>query len=243
MRLPDAESIAREAARLWLEIARDAVSQRGSFSIALSGGATPRRLYELMASAPANAEAPWSQTFVFWGDERRVAPGHDDSNYRLAKDALLDRVPVPSNQIFPMQGLGLAGSATRDYDSKLLKHFGLQTGEWPRFDLILLGMGSDGHIASIFPGTRAASDLTNMVVVFEVPQLRKERMTVTRPVLGHARNLIFLVSGSEKAHALAMTLEGTHQPSTYPAQGIKPLPDTRVMWLVDYSAAAQLTQS
>ncbi len=240
IQLADIEAIAQEAAKRWLAIAQEATATRGSFSIALSGGKTPRPLYQLMASEPLRGQAPWDKTYIFWGDERRVPPGHEDSDYRMAKETLLDHVPVPGDHIFPMMGQGLASTAVRDYETKLRKHFNLQGGEWPQFDLILLGMGADGHIASIFPGTRAVSDLSNMVVAYEVPKLHQERITVTRPVLNHARNILILVSGEEKAAALAATLQGPHQPSTYPAQGIQTATGGSLVWLVDKAAASQL---
>ena len=242
IRLADASEIAQEAARRCAQIAREAVEQRGSFSIALSGGKTPQRLYELLASDPLRAEVPWEQTYLFWSDERRVGPNHEDSNYRLAKESLLDHVPAPADHVFRMLGEGLASSATRDYEDKLRRHFKLERGEWPAFDLILLGMGTDGHIASIFPGTRAASDLSNMVVCHEPPQLRKERITFTRPVLSHARNIMFLISGQDKAAALAATLQGPYLPSTYPAQGIQPDPNNRIVWLIDEAAGSLLAR-
>ena len=239
IRLADAEAVAHEAARRWVEIAQAAVAERGAFRIALSGGNTPRRLYELMASAPWRDQAPWPQSFVFWGDERRVPPSHPDSDYRMARETLLDHVPVPPGHIFRMFGEELANSAKQDYEEKLRRHFGLRAGEWPRFDMILLGLGKDGHIASIFPGTRAISDLSNMVVVYEVPQLRSERMTLTFPVINHARNIIFLVTGEEKAPALAAVFGDVQKPSTFPAQGVQPV-DGSLVWLVDEAAASLL---
>lgn len=240
IRLKDIEDISSAAARRWTEIAKTAVRERGSFTVALSGGNTPRHLYETLASPPLRDQLPWEQTFVFWGDERRVPPSSADSDYRMAKETLLDHIPIPTDHIFRMVGEGLASGSVRDYEDKLRRHFKLQPGDWPTFDLMLLGMGSDGHIASIFPGTRAVSDLSNMVIVQEVPQLRAERITLTRPVFNHARNVLFLVSGAGKAAALAACLEGPYRPSTYPAQGIKSEVGGSITWLIDKAAAAQL---
>lgn len=240
VRLPDAEAVAREAARRWIEIARQAVEERGAFRIALSGGETPRLLYRLMASEPWRDQAPWAETHVFWCDERRVPPSDPRSNYRMARETLLDHVPIPSEQVYRMQGGGLISSATSDYEEKLRRHFRLGRGEWPRFDLILLGMGTDGHTASIFPGTRAVSDLSHMVLVYEVPQLGVERMTLTLPVINNARHILFLVVGEEKAETLAAVLEGDYRPSTYPAQAARPV-DGTLTWLVDEAAASRLT--
>ena len=238
--LPDLAAVVQEAARRWVAVAGQAVAERDMFRIALSGGSTPRPLYELMASEPWRSQAPWAKTYVFWGDERRVPPSHPDSNYGMAYESLLRHVPIPADHVFRMDGEGLASSAAHDYTAKLTRHFGLGRREWPRFDLVLLGLGADGHIASIFPGTRAVSDLSNMVVVYPVPQLGVERMTLTLPVFNHARNILFLVSGGEKADILACVLEGERRPSTYPAQAIAPV-DGTLVWLVDEAAASKLS--
>ncbi len=237
---PTLDELAQDAAGRWVEIANQAVAERGVFRIALAGGSTPRPLYTLMASEPWRSQAPWAETVVFWGDERRVPPSDPESNYRMAQETLLQHVPILPHNIYRMDGEELANSAAREYTNKLMRHFELDRREWPRFDLMLLGLGSDGHIASIFPGTRAASDLSNMVLVYSVPQLGVERMTLTLPVFNNARNVIGLVAGADKAEALAATLEGRYQPSTHPAQAIKPV-DGSLVWLVDEAAAAKLT--
>lgn len=239
VKLNSIEDIAQEAARRWVQIAQQAVAERGTFRIMLSGGNTPRPLYQLMASDPWCDQAPWGETYVFWGDERRVPPTHPESDYRMAREALLDHVPIPADHVFRLQGEGLESSVVRDYETKLRRHFQLGSHEWPRFDLVLLGLGADGHIASIFPGTRAVSDLSNTVVVYQVPKLGAERVTVTLPVINHARHVIFLVVGDEKAAALSGSLDGPSMPSTYPAQAVKPV-DGTVTWLVDKAAAAKL---
>jgi 6-phosphogluconolactonase len=239
VRFADLESLSQEAARRWGKIAQKAVQERGKFRIALSGGNTPRRLYQLVAAAPLSEQLPWAQTYVFWGDERRVPPSHPDSDYRMARETLLDHVPVPEGQIFRMHGEGLASDATRDYEIQLQREFELGVRDWPDFDLVLLGLGAEGHTASIFPGTRAVSDLTHMVLIYDVPQLGSERMTLTRPVFNHARNILFLVSGKDKADALAGAIDGPGHPSTYPAAGIKP-ENGLLTWLVDEPAASKL---
>jgi 6-phosphogluconolactonase len=238
--LSDINQIAQEAAQRWVEIAQGAVAERGSFSVALSGGSTPRTLYELLAADPWRSQAPWESTHVFWGDERRVPATDPQSNYRMAREALLEHVSVPSEQIYRMHGEDLLSSAVRDYENKLWRYFKPGHGEWPRFDLILLGLGPDGHTASIFPGTRAVSDLSHLVLAYQVPQLAAERMTLTLPVINHAHHILFLVAGQEKAHVLANVLEGESRPSTYPAQAVRPV-DGTLAWLVD-QAAAELSQ-
>jgi 6-phosphogluconolactonase len=237
--LPDHVAVAREAADRWLAIAARAVAERGSFSVALSGGSTPRPLFELLASEPYAASAPWGQTHVFWADERRVPPGDPASNYGMAARLLLSHVPVPRAQVHRMDGEDLANSAARAYTDQLERHFDLGSRDWPRFDLILLGLGEDGHTASIFPGTRAVSDQSNRVLVYDVPQLRAERMTLTLPVINHARHILFLVAGEAKAGVLREVLHGDYRPSTYPAQAVKPV-DGSLAWLVDEAAAARL---
>ena len=239
VRLGDLEALSQEAARRWLAIAQKAVAERGKFSIAISGGNTPRRLFQIMASSPYKDQAPWAQTHVFWADERRVPPNDPQSNYLMACETLLNFVPVPATQVNRMLGEGLLSDATADYENKLRRYFDLGARDWPRFDLVLLGLGPDGHTASIFPGTRAVSDLTHMVLVYEVPQMHSERVTLTRRVFNNSRSVIFLVSGSDKAKPLAETLEGPALPSTYPAQVIQPT-DGQVVWLVDKAAAADL---
>lgn len=237
--LPNLDALSEEAARRWIEIANAAVDARGEFSIALAGGNTPRSLYQIMASPPCSEQAPWAQTFIFFGDERRVPPDHADSNFRMAQETLLEHVPIPAEQIHRMGGQGLARTAAQDYQRTLEHHFSLGRREFPRIDLVLLGMGADGHTASIFPGTRAVSDLTNMVMVYDVPQSGQERMTLGPSVINNARNILFLVSGENKADALASVLHGEYRPSTFPAQVVKPR-DGSLTFLVDKAAAANL---
>lgn len=237
--LPDLESIIHEAALRWVQLAQLAVAERGAFNIALSGGSTPRPLYMLMATEPWAAKVPWDKTFVFWGDERRVPPSDPESNYRMAHEALLRHVPIPRENVFRMDGEELANSASRDYAEAIRRHFDIGFRDWPRFDLFLLGLGSDAHTASIFPGTRAVSDLSNMVLAYQVPKLASERMTLTLPVINNARNVLFLVSGEDKAAALRDVLHGERRPSTYPAQAVDPSTGT-LTFLVDEAAASRL---
>lgn len=239
VRFASREALVEDAARRWANAAAQAVSERGRFSVALAGGSTPRPLYQMLASEPYASALPWEATFVFWGDERRVPPGHPDSNYGMAADVLLNHVPVPRDHVYRMDGEDLANSAARAYDRALAYHFDLGPRDMPRFDLILLGLGADGHTASIFPGTRAVSDRSNRVLVYTVPQLHSERMTLTLPVLNNARHVLFLASGEDKAAALAAVTQGTYRPSTLPAQAVDPQ-DGTLVWLVDAAAASLL---
>ncbi len=241
IRLADSEAVAREAAARWVKIAQESVAERGAFRIALAGGNTPRMLYQLMASEPWRDQVPWNKTFVFWGDERRVPPSDPQSDYRMARETLLDHVPIPPDHVFRMDGEELSSSAARSYENVLMRHFGLRAGEWPRFDLMLLGLGVDGHIASIFPGTRAASDRSSMVLAYFVSKLNAERITLTLPVINNARHILFMVCGEEKAEVLRNTLYGPFKPSTYPAQLVTPV-DGTLTWLVDQAAAGKLPE-
>jgi 6-phosphogluconolactonase len=240
IKLPTPEAVAQEAAKRWITMAQASVTERGRFDIALSGGSTPAELYRLMASDSWRDQAPWAQTYVFWSDERRVPASHPDSNYRMARETLLDHVPIPPEQIFRMPSEGLATGDMRDYENKLRSNFNLGPRDWPRFDLMLLGLGKDGHTASIFPGTRAISDKSTMVIVYDVPQHGGERITLTFPTINHARNVILLVVGKDKADALKNTLQGDRKVNAYPAQGIEPV-DGTLTWLVDEAAASLLT--
>lgn len=239
--LPNLKAITAEAAERWAQLAAEAVATRGQFNVALSGGSTPRPLYERLASSPYREALPWQQTYVFWGDERRVPPGHPDSNYRMAHEALLAHINLASTHVFRMDGEDLAGSAARAYATTLERHFRLARREWPRFDLMLLGLGDDAHTASIFPGTRAVSEASSMTLVYTVPKLGAERMTLTLPVINAARHIVFLVAGARKADALSSVLQGTYMPSTYPAQAVKPT-DGTLTWLVDEAAASKLSR-
>jgi 6-phosphogluconolactonase len=228
-----------QVAEMWHDIAQRAVATSGRFSIALSGGSTPRGLFELLASDSWRDQLPWADTYVFWSDERRVSANHPDSNYGVARKLLLSNVPLPPENIFPMQGEGLMSAAVRDYENRLRSHFKLGPQEWPQFDLMLLGMGTDGHIASIFPGTRAVSDRSNMVLIYELPRLNEERVTLTLPVINHSHNVIVMVSGADKAQSLVNSLEGASQPNRWPAQNLNPV-SGGLTWIVDKEAAGQL---
>jgi len=239
VKLSNPEAVAADAARRLANIAAASVEAQGSFSVALSGGSTPKRLYQLLASEEWRNKVPWENTHVFFGDERRVPHSDPQSNYRMARETLLDHVPVPADQIYPMDGTGLIKATMRDYENKLYRYFRHGKREFPRFDLFLLGMGSDGHIASIFPGTRAVSDLSATVLVYEVPQLGVERITLTVPVINNSKNILFMVTGENKAGALAHVMNEEVHPSRYPAEAVAP-DDGTLIWLVDEAAASLL---
>jgi 6-phosphogluconolactonase len=239
-RLTTPQDLFQAAAEEVIRSATDAVAQRGRFTIALSGGSTPRNLYTLIA-ANASATLPWSQMFFFWGDERHVAPDNPDSNYRMAKEALLSKVPVPPANIFPVPAENPdAAQAAEIYEQTLRRFFAVAPGEFPRFDLILLGMGPDGHTASLFPETPALQEKSRLVVANWVEKLGSSRITFTLPLLNAARRVAFLVSGTDKAAALHEVLEGDAPAEKYPSRLVQPS-EGKVTWFVDRAAASELS--
>jgi 6-phosphogluconolactonase len=241
--LDNAERLSWEAAEEFARQAGEAARTRGAFCVALSGGSTPKALYALLAAetgSPFRARVPWEATHVFWGDERHVPPDHPDSNYRMAHEAMLSRAPVPAQNVHRIQAENPdAGRAAAEYAENLRQFFRPAPGQFPRFDLILLGMGPDGHTASLFPGTEAVREQNALVAAPWVEKLRSHRITLTPPVLNGATCVVFLVSGAEKADALQQVLEGDYQPDRLPAQIIRPA-NGRVLWLVDRAAARRL---
>ena len=230
--VPDAQALAAAVADRFAEAARTAVRLRGAFRVALAGGSTPARAYELLAERPAG-EIPWAQTHVFWGDERPVPPDHPDSNYRMAFEAMLSRVPVPPHQVHRLHGEAQdLEAAAAEYAEALAYAFGIATlGDPPRFDLILLGMGAEGHTASLFPGSPVLGSRAWVAAPF-VPALGMRRLTFTPAVLNAALQVLFGVSGPNKAAALAEVLGGGYQPERYPAQVVRPTAG-HVEWLID----------
>lgn len=243
--LPDVAAVQRAAAEEVTARIEAAVRARGAALVALSGGSTPRGLHALLAdeAAPFHARLPWGRLHVFWGDERPVPPDHPESNYRMAQESVLGRVPIPQAHVHRIEGEDpdTAQAAARYADELrqvFAAHDRLESG-WPRFDLIVLGMGGDGHTASIFPGTDAVHETSRPVVAVWVPKLHTHRITLTPPVLNRADCALFLVTGSDKAETLAAVLEGPFRPEVYPSQIVRPRPAPPI-WLVDRAAAAHL---
>ena len=237
----DAAALAAAAAAEFVTTAGEAVAARGRFTVALSGGTTPRRLYERLASARSSGPAvSWPQTHIFWGDERLVPPGHPDSNYRMAREVLLDRIALPAGQIHPIPtDAGDATEAASEYEAELRAFFSPAAGEAPRFDLILLGLGTDGHTASLFSGSDAVGEKTRWVAGHRAEGIPHERVTLTFPVLNNAERVVFLVSGSDKAGALHSVIEGDAPIDRVPARGVRP-GRGGLLWLIDRDAARQL---
>ena len=239
-KLTTPQDLFQAAAEEVLRAAAEAIAQRGRFTIALSGGSTPRNLYTLIA-ANASASQPWDQMFFFWGDERHVPLNDPDSNYRMAKETLLSKVPIPPANIFPVPAENPdAAAAAQAYEETLRKFFALAPGDFPRFDLILLGMGPDGHMASLFPETAALQEKSRLVVANWVEKLNNSRITFTLPVLNAARCVAFLVSGADKAAVLHEVLEGKAPGEKYPSKLVRPSAG-KLIWFVDRAAASDLS--
>lgn len=228
------------AAEEVVRAANQAVAQRGRFTIALSGGSTPKSLYNLLATN-ARTTFPWDQTYFFWSDERHVPPSDPESNYRMADEAMLSKVPVAASNVFriPAENPN-ADAAAQVYDQTLQKFFQLKPGEFPQFDLILLGIGPDGHTASLFPESAGLQEKSRLVIANWVEKFRTSRITFTLPVLNAAHTVAFLVSGTDKAPALHAVLEENAPGERYPAKLVHPS-DGKLIWFLDRAAASQLT--
>ena len=227
------------AAEEVVHAANQAVTERGRFTIALSGGSTPKNLFNLLATN-AKSSLPWDRTFFFWGDERHVGPTDPDSNYRMADEAMLSKVPVPAGNVFRIPAENPdAAAAAQAYEQTLRKFFQMETGI-PKFDLILLGMGPDGHTASLFPGTAALQEKSRLVVANWVDKLKTHRLSFTLPMLNAAREVAFLVSGVDKAPVLKIVLEDDAPGEQYPSKLVRPT-DGKLIWLVDRAAASSLS--
>lgn len=238
--LADVEALNQAAAQEFVHRAREAVAARGSFRVALSGGSTPQRLYQLLTEEPFRDQVEWNRVEIFWGDERCVPPEHADSNYRMAREAMLVHLPLSAEHIHRMEAeRSDREAAARDYQAVLARVFDVPAdGEPPAFDLVLLGMGPDGHTASLFPHTKALDETTRWVAPNFVPKLNAERLTLTRPILNRAREVLFLVAGADKAERLVEVLTGPDDPKTLPAQAIQPA--GKLVWFLEEAAAARL---
>ena len=242
--LDDKEAVSRAAADEFQRAARAATAARGRFTVALSGGSTPKRLYELLTGPPWRDAIDWGAIEFFFGDERTVAPDDPDSNYRMAKEAMLGSLPISRSRVHRMeaesQNLDLAALG---YEATLARVFGLPAGNAtpPRFDLVFLGMGPDGHTASLFPYTAALRETRRWCIANWVPQHDTHRMTLTYPVLNAAAEVIFLVAGADKVEPLSEVLEGASDPERLPSQRIRPV-GGKLLYLTDAAAAAKLVR-
>ncbi|MCB2147294.1 MAG: 6-phosphogluconolactonase [Deltaproteobacteria bacterium] len=234
--LPDPEALCRAAAELFVRQARLSVTRRRRFAVALSGGQTPRRLYEILAVPPLRDSVAWDKTHVFWGDERCVPSDDRRSNARMAREALLDQIPVPPDQIHPISCDENPAQSARQYSDMLHDFFG---GGPPAFDLILLGLGEDGHTASLFPQAEILNDQTAWTASVYVKAQKMHRVTLMPAVINRARLVVFLVSGDAKAAVLKAVLNEPTDPLQLPAQLVRPRTG-ELVWLADKAAAAQL---
>ena len=231
------EQLALAAVERFVEYSNELRDMTESFSVALAGGNTPRQVYELLSTARFKNRVEWPQVHFFFGDERCVPPEHPDSNYAMAYEALISRVPIPAKNVHRMLGEGNANENALAYENELRTFFAGLT--WPRFDLVLLGMGEDGHTASLFPDSAALKEMSRWVVATRNEQSRQERITLTVPVLNHARRIMVLVTGKKKAQRLKEVLRPQPGSEQLPVQAITPIKGM-LEWLVDADAASLL---
>lgn len=239
----DKEQLAHRAAQEFVRVANESISSRGRFTVALSGGSTPQRIYELLAdeTQPYRAQIAWQHAHFFWGDERCVAPDDPQSNFRAAYDALLSRIQITEENIHRIEAERAdANDAARDYERRLQTFFNLADGDFPRFDLILLGLGADGHTASLFPDSSAINEEKHLIAATWVAKLNAQRITLTVPTINHASHILFLVSGADKREIIKriFTRRKSNE-SAFPAQLIG-TETNAPRWIVDRSAAQLL---
>jgi 6-phosphogluconolactonase len=236
----DADAMARAAAIQLLELSKAAVAERGIFTLALSGGSTPKKLYALLGKDPAFATFPWAQTHLYFGDERHVAPDDAESNFRMVKESLLNSGLVPAENVHRVFAeLESAAQAASEYEAQMRRDFedkALLDG-FPRFDVVLLGMGPDGHTASLFPGSAALDEKTKWVAANWVEKFKTDRITFTFPVLNAARVVLLLIAGADKAPMIRQVLGDAR--GTYPVERVQPADGVKV-WMLDHAAAAEL---
>lgn len=232
------EDLSARAAALFMASAHESIAAGGDFTVALSGGSTPKAMYARLAVEARDDYAAWARTHVFWSDERCVAPDDERSNYRMAREALLDHIPLSAGQVHRMRGEDPPESAAAAYASLLGQHLATRAG---RFNLILLGLGDDGHTASLFPYSPALDDSEHLVAAPFVEKLGVYRLTLTFRVINSAARVLFLVSGEAKAAAVRAVLETDAEPRAWPARMVRPTTGGEVVWLLDQDAAAQLS--
>ena len=240
---PDIASIAQDAAKIFVNAAQQAVKERGVFRVAMAGGSTPKTLYALLVAEPFRSQLPFDKMQLFFGDDRHVPPDHADSNYRMVSENFISKTPIKPDQVFRMKTeLQDTEKAALEYEQILKTQFALKAGELPRFDLMMLGMGNEGHILSLFPATTALRDNGRLVVRTWVGKLYTERITCTAPVANNSAAVLFMITGADKAPALKAVLEGPYEPDQLPAQYIKPL-NGKLIFLVDSAAGGLLSKN
>ena len=237
----DREALNLAAAEFWKRIAASSIAQHGRFSVALSGGSTPRSLFELLAQPPWSASLPWAKTHVFWGDERCVPADHPDSNFGMTHKALLSKIKIPAENIHRVPTeLGAPEKIAAAYESTLREFF--PNSAFPAFDLNLLGLGENGHTASLFPRTPVLHDRQHWVAGYFVDEIKANRVTLTAAAINHSREIAFLVAGESKGAVVRDVLHGPRDPERLPAQLIQ-AESGSLTWLLDQSAAKLLPNS
>ncbi len=237
---PDIQTLNTEAAQFIVRLANEAIVSHGRFTIALSGGSTPKATYTLLGSEPYRSQIDWTRVEIFWSDERCVPPDDKESNYALAQQVLLSKIPIPTTQIhrMPADSPDL-DAASQAYEREMQRTF--STDGIPNLDLIQLGMGPEAHTTSLFPHQASLHEQQRLVIPVSVPKPPPLRLTFTPPLLNAAKHVLFLVTGNEKADAVKSVLEGEYEPDEYPAQIVKPT-NGDVTWMLDNEAAAKLTK-
>lgn len=234
------EELNHFAAERFAEIGRDAIEKRDRFIVALAGGSTPKALYRLLSSEKYKDKVDWSSVFFFFGDERNVLPDDSESNFRMANENLFEPLEIYEQNIFRWETeFEDAAVIANDYETKIIDFFDLRENELPKFDLILLGMGDDGHTASLFPFTGALNETARIAVENKVEKLNTNRLTLTFPAINNAENVFFLVKGADKNETLKQVLEGDFEPLKFPSQNVQPT-SGNLLWLVDSEAAELL---
>jgi len=238
---PNADSLARAAAVQLMELSADAVADRGVFHLALSGGSTPKKLYTLLAQDPAFATFPWAKTQIYFGDERHVPPDDKDSNFRMTRESLLSTGRVPEANVHRVCAeLGDAAQAAAEYETEIRRHFTDSGDPVPRFDAVLLGMGPDGHTASLFPGSAGLEEKEKWVIANWVEKFKTHRITFTYPLLNAARVVLLLVAGADKAPMIRQVLGDAK--GVYPVERVEPRDGVKI-WMLDEAAAAELLKN
>jgi 6-phosphogluconolactonase len=239
---PDSTAIAKRASELFIESAKAAIADHGVFNVALSGGSTPKALNNLLAAEPLRSQINWANLKIFFGDERHAGPTDPDSNYRMTTETLLSKAPLKPAQVHRIMGeYPEAEKAALEYEQVLRTQFNLSAGQLPRFDLMFLGMGDEGHTLSLFPGTKALHDGGRLVMHNWVGKLYTDRITCTAPVANNSAMVVFMIGGAAKAPALKAVLEGPHEPEQLPSQLIAPT-NGQLFFLLDTAASAMLSK-
>jgi 6-phosphogluconolactonase len=231
------EQVAQAAAERFVDYSIASISDHDLFAVALAGGSTPRRAYELLATDESKSRINWPRVHLFFGDERSVPPDDPQSNYRMVNEALISRVAIPAENVHRIIGEAAPTESAASYEAELKDFFGVIV--WPRFDLVWLGMGEDGHTASLFPGSDALQEETRWVVATRHAQTRQDRITLTLPVINHAARVTFMVTGKDKGATLARVLRSESVDEELPARKIRPV-NGLLEWLVDRAAASAI---